>query len=721
MVVAVRISPPAKGKVPKLSMLELVSVANSTYTISKLRKRIVAPGFCYVCSRIDPSGIFRKPNSHLYRKGFFQTCEHFPQAPYTTFVRDQVAINEDDGGESLNEFPTNKTETISVTIRKGSRSTKFPSPLKRESTFDSHVSKLDQDQRSSRESLLRSKVSSYTTEKLNLPAIVRESEGGLSTRSLTKTTKRSELRKTSGVLTGLSKKSLMQSETLPSERELESVTTNPVERVTYIPTGFDQASAISGLSTFSQGTTPSKSTNDLDAKFESESATLEQSLTSKHSVTTKNVSASKSSKTSDLLTALSGSYKNAFLPEPLENREEFREPVRRPKARLHRERILPDKQFAPSEGKSASSYRPESGHLRYHHRMDDDSVPDPGFEIPPTPSEDLLELEQLRLDQENISDSSSSKEILTNSVSDDASLAFSQKTTKSTRSSRIPSDRRSFCRCATDIREISFSRDVCRSCGKACCIEGSIRKGTDSSQMQSRQDYDTYTSSRNKSSGTRHRVLQRDEARFNIRSKPFTDEDYMDIDSIIHEDDGRYWSSDDEFGVLEHSPTSWYRYKHAQPYPLVNPDIHKLVYIEALQAAKMKGKKKVEDFQIDELKLLRRPNVFSYLSLLPYKDRKNTKYIGIRPDDSSKPKKGQLMRHIFGDIRPENFYPKAMSREHGRIIVDASSNISSSEHSSEKTDTTRTELQAVPKDPERSSVSLKMRKQGLSFDDVQNM
>lgn len=36
MVVAVRVSPPVKGKVPKLNMLELVSVVNNTYRVSKV-------------------------------------------------------------------------------------------------------------------------------------------------------------------------------------------------------------------------------------------------------------------------------------------------------------------------------------------------------------------------------------------------------------------------------------------------------------------------------------------------------------------------------------------------------------------------------------------------------------------------------------------------------------------------------------------------------------
>lgn len=266
-------------------------------------------------------------------------------------MQEDVPIQDYDDGNSLNELATNKTETISVTIRRGSRSTKFPSPLKREGTFDSRLSKFDK--QSSGESLLRSKLSDHTVEKFSLPSLVREGEGGLSTQSLPKTVRKSDFGTRSGVQTGLSKKSLIQSETIPS--------TCTADHVTVIPTGFDQSSAVSGLSTFTKGTTPSKSTNDLDSKFESETATLELSLASKHSHTTRLVSASKSTKTSDHAVALSDSFRTALGSDRFGNTEDHREPVRRPKAGHHRERMLQEKHSVPSDEQSVSSYRPESG------------------------------------------------------------------------------------------------------------------------------------------------------------------------------------------------------------------------------------------------------------------------------------------------------------------------------------------------------------------------
>lgn len=48
MVVAVRLSPPLKGKTPKLNMLELVNVANNRYTVSKVTEVHVEPLFIFV-------------------------------------------------------------------------------------------------------------------------------------------------------------------------------------------------------------------------------------------------------------------------------------------------------------------------------------------------------------------------------------------------------------------------------------------------------------------------------------------------------------------------------------------------------------------------------------------------------------------------------------------------------------------------------------------------
>lgn len=295
-------------------------------------------------------------------------------------------IHDDDGGESLDEFATNQTETISVTIRRGSRSTQFASPLKREGTFESNLSKFEKDQIPSRDSLIRSKVSGYTVGKFSLPPVVQTSEGGLSAGSLVGTTTialSEVLRAPSGIPSGepsctqaaLSRNALLQSESMQSGSATE--TTQTRDRITIIPTGFDRTSVISGLSTFTKGPTPSKSTNDLDSKFSSDKASLEKSLTSKQSATTNrqsattktsgNISTSKSSLPIGPFINQSDGLQKAYAIEPLVREVVMLDgskdiPVRRPKARNQRRRLLP-RRYIDSSDESISSYRPDSGKI----------------------------------------------------------------------------------------------------------------------------------------------------------------------------------------------------------------------------------------------------------------------------------------------------------------------------------------------------------------------
>lgn len=339
-------------------------------------------------------------------------------------------------------------------------------------------------------------------------------------------------------------------------------------------------------------------------------------------------------------------------------------------------------------------------------------------------------LESVATEIGNYSDSCSSK-----AFSEDATIIFSERNTEI----RNPSGRQeSLCRCSTNLREISKSQNVCKACGKMYRLDSrTVKSGISqyipnsladsytrasssthclSSRQQMLQHNDTNLNRRSKTtlddyhvtrSNTRSRLSSDDGhvtrltrsktsiddtiyrtdtrsqstaegnhvTRMNIRSKPVIDEDYMDLDSIIYEDDGRYWSSGDESA----SPNSWYR--HAHPYPLVNPDIHKLVYIEALKASHLSGKKKLED--LDEM--IRRPNVFSYIPLHPERNKAQAQDCGLRPCKSTKPKKGQLMKHIFGEIRLDDFYKGTIDKnKHDVIIEHASSEVDTDKNTSAK-------------------------------------
>ena len=98
-------------------------------------------GFCYACSRIDPSGIFRQPNHHLFQKGFFPACEHFPKPPQTTFIQDAHETE----GSGNRRFGTTTRELaargppINVTIRKESEASSQPPTLNHDNYFGSTI------------------------------------------------------------------------------------------------------------------------------------------------------------------------------------------------------------------------------------------------------------------------------------------------------------------------------------------------------------------------------------------------------------------------------------------------------------------------------------------------------------------------------------------------------------------------------------------------------
>ncbi|WAR16289.1 hypothetical protein MAR_030883 [Mya arenaria] len=728
MVVAVRVSPPMKGRVPsRLNMLELVSVANNRYTVSKLRKRALAPGFCYVCSKIDPGGVFRSPNAHLFRKGFMAACEHQPKAPDPTFVQEErmlaVAIDGHREGLLTERTATHhaKLPSISVTIRHGSHSTSHLSPLKRERTFDSTVSRKQLIASTDSELLRKSSDS-------RLPSLKTATPGASPTKSskMFAPTPLSSLSKPSA--------SLRQSQTLPDNSEAATELIG-AERVTVIPTGNeDRGSGITGLSSFSKGTTPTVTTTDLDV----DEKLTETDLLSVEKLTLRNsLRASDGKQTFVLKSAPQSQYSTELhqiplvpfinrtdgLDDPLLTQPLVREaamldytrgvPGSRPRAGRQRERLKLRHHNDSSTG-SAQTDRPGSGHLRYHHRAEEDSVPDPGFEIPPTPSDMSLSLSLSNESQGEAASrqtegrsrkqSKTGRSVITNS--DDTTIKFSDGDASEARSriSNLPSGKTtSFCRCVSNLREVSFTRNVCKTCGKPYYI-------SDSGSAATKTQYDYDTSRRSVS--LRNKMLQQGGGKVTRKSKNFSDEDYMDFD--LNED--QYLSSDDdEFpGHFDDSPTSWYRYKHAQPYPLVDPDTHKIVYLKALHAAQIKALQRSEE-ELDEK--LRRPNVFSYIPLLKRMsvDGVTPRAIGIRPDKPVKIKNGQFMKHIFGDIKPEDFYTGNVVP--GRLVFDETPR--TTETDAEATTTTRSsgkDTQPIMNDPERSSVSLKMSRKGVNFD-----
>ena len=347
-----------------------------------------------------------------------------------------------------------------------------------------------------------------------------------------------------------------------------------------------------------------------------------------------------------------------------------------------------------------ASGRPGSGHLRYHHRNDEDSVPYPGFEIPPTPTEEEIaefeRLEEERLANELVGELNEEEkrqlEIMiaegkvfdtersSRPFTDDSSLILSENDPSVTIRSlsgpdneRIVNDgrARSFCRCPSDVRR-EESNLICKHCGRHVHSEHKSRSGAFESEFPFSRSMGAPSRTSREKMLNDHKLAQP------VRTQTMSDEDYMDLESIIQDDDARYWSSDDDNEGTSHATTtsSLRRLRNAKPYPLVDPDLHKQVYLQALNEAQNRDIKKGNGGRFDEFRKLRRPNVFSYYQLWPFAGKCNGcgNDLGIRPDQGfaeKKPKQGQLMKHIFGDVKVEDYYPGGSKSSDPKIVLDS--------------------------------------------------
>lgn len=746
-------------RVPKLNMLELVTVVNRRYEKALLRREIVPQGFCYACSRIDPGGIFRRPNSYLFKRGFFTACEHFPKAPYTTFVEE----NPEEDGVIINHAWT-ETETddgkrtaapsISVQIRRSSNHGKFtPSErLGRGSSTENfgrdpsktNLKSLSSPDKTGRDSSrasfgrghgqdARGKQSRNSRQTPRLPVITQRDASGTRsykvsstksqrnpsfTRGLTDTSiEIGRLRELSSRLspektphqdTEEEKLVLPESDTssqpgigqtgsihLPDVRiPVQPAKTHTREKkkpdlIKPESVKSETASRKSGLSPFAKG----------HAVIPNSAETVELTSGSKDNLTPGSFEQGRPIASSALpnyhttIINKDDGLNHAVLPVYPVMNDIFGMTARagaaiqtRPKAVRNRETVT---QFD-----TVSSEIDRESHFLYHHREDGDSVPYPGFEIPPTPTaEELAEIERIEMEQIEAELAEEEKRHLeklvaegrvfdtdrsSKTLTDEDSVIISD--TGSMTITSI-SERKSFCRCPTEIRTVG-SKQICKHCGKVVGKHGlhnehksKSRSGFETEFPFSRSMGSTEVMSR----ASREKMLKDRKQVGHVRTRTISDEDYMDLESIIQDDDARYWSTDDDDEADETShvttTSSLQRLRNAKPYPLVNPDVHKEVYLRALNEVKLREMKKSNETQFDEFKKLRRPNVFSYYRLWPFAGKSDgcSNDLGIRPDNSfydRKPKKGGPMRHIFGDVKPEDYYPGGCKSDLPRIVLD---------------------------------------------------
>ena len=136
----------------------------------------------------------------------------------------------------------------------------------------------------------------------------------------------------------------------------------------------------------------------------------------------------------------------------------------------------------------------------------------------------------------------------------------------------------------------------------------------------------------------------------------------------------------------------------------------------------MRGMKKNAN-EFDELQKLRHPHVFSYFQLLPNSSsttKTTSDLIGIKHVEPEPIKKGQYMRHIFGDVKLDDFYVSSSSSkvekqsEESAMERDARKNAIANKKRRDQATKNKDPLPLS--EPERSSVSLKLRKQGVIVD-----
>ncbi|XP_033727399.1 LOW QUALITY PROTEIN: uncharacterized protein LOC117316747 [Pecten maximus] len=112
-----------------------------------LRRRPLPPGFCYVCSRLDPNGRHKVPNGYLFSKGFFSYCEHMqpPRPPYPTFIEDDKDIDipvlplEHLANKSPGQPPGNQNVNLSVSVTIKNKNSPSPDQKYSKKYFDTAV------------------------------------------------------------------------------------------------------------------------------------------------------------------------------------------------------------------------------------------------------------------------------------------------------------------------------------------------------------------------------------------------------------------------------------------------------------------------------------------------------------------------------------------------------------------------------------------------------
>lgn len=326
---------------------------------------------------------------------------------------------------------------------------------------------------------------------------------------------------------------------------------------------------------------------------------------------------------------------------------------------------LSSRHSRPKAGKrSFDSGVGDEGHLKYHHRLDNESLPHDGFSI--SSRESSIQTPA----RSRISSKLSEQEL---------ALIGSQISRKGSEDGRVLSQSSSsfilhrlaassmadhWCTC----QNIDYSQVKCEECLKV----GGHEKWCVHARSTSRQGNCPHcgkpimkTNKRGSNMSFRSgsqsidKQIKSDEKRVKFEDDERSREIVMDHGKFFK---GILKNDPDDKSKEEEEDDVWTKTEEAVD-PSIDSDIHKRAYLKALFELRMTRLNKINE--LDESWILDRISkpTFSYFKLRPGQEKANVgseeaKSIGLTPDDSKGPTVKKSMKHIFGKkIKVDDYYP----------------------------------------------------------------
>lgn len=569
---------------------------------------------CYVCSHLDLDGKYQHPHAYLFRKGFFNKCSHHTKTPYPTLIESQDGDNVFNFNKQLSDEELKLSVSVRVKSRRDTQSVS-PVPIFGQTHFDTSVLNGVQ---------LESRVGDAA--KFQLPNIFADES------------------KTSGV------------ESLRNSRN--SRKSDP------------RNSRVAG-STDTWGTNSRSSHHVSNNGSRNGSERKRQKNNYKINPTISDRSWLEADGYVRHYDDEAGDDEDFDADETDDRPKSFavQEEERPPSPpRPQSENVSPvsSRHSRPKAGRrSFDSGMGDEGHLKYHHRLDNESLPHDGFSVSSrestiqTPARSRisskLSEQELALIGSQISRKGSEEGRV---LSQSSSSFILQKLAASSMADH-------WCTC----QNIDYSQVKCEECLKVgghekWCVHArsTSRQGNcphcgkpimKTNKRGSNMSYRSGSQSTEKQTkGDEKRVKFEDDS---VGSREIVMDKTKFFKGILKDDTDAKNKDDEDEEV-------WTKTEEAIE-PGIDTDIHKRAYLKALFELRMSRLNKINE--LDESWILDRISkpTFSYFKLRPGQEKANegseeAKSIGLTPDNSKVPTVRKSMKHIFGKkIKVDDYYP----------------------------------------------------------------